>query len=128
MADTGRPPTDWDTVIPKLEEVFALGGSDLEACFYAGISKSTLYRYQEEHPEFCDRKEALKEQPILKARRSVLKGIDEDPELALKFLERRKKAEFSLRTELTGEDGAPLIVAGEVAGKHGIGEATPSAE
>ena len=108
--------------INKLEEIFALGGSDLEACFFAGISRQTLYNYQHDHPEFVERKEELKEQPILKARRSVLKGIDEDPELALKFLERRKKAEFSLRTEVTGEDGKPLIMAGEVAAKHAIGD------
>lgn len=106
----------------KLEEVFALGGSDLEACFYAGISRQTLYNYQHDHPEFVERKEELKEQPILKARRSVLNGIQDDPELALRFLERRKKAEFSLRTEITGEDGKPLIMAGEVAQKHEIGE------
>lgn len=106
--------------VNKLEEVFALGGSDLEACFYAGISRQTLYNYQHDHPEFVERKEELKEQPILKARRSVLNGIDTDPELALKFLERRKKSEFAQRTEMTGAEGKPLIVVGEVADKHNL--------
>lgn len=120
MADVGRPTVFTPETIHKLEEVFALGGSDLEACFYAGISKSALYNYQKDNPDFVERKEALKEQPILKARRSVLKGIDTDPELALKFLERKNKAEFSLRSELTGAEGKPLIVVGEVAEKHNL--------
>ena len=64
----GRPPIMTDDTIKKLEEVFALGGSDSEACFYANISKQTLYNYQKEHPEFVDRKEALKEKPILEAK------------------------------------------------------------
>lgn len=121
MADVGRPTVMTPETISKLEEVFALGGSDLEACFYAGISKDSLYRYQSDNPEFSERKEALKEQPILKARRSVLNGIDGDPELALKFLERRKKSEFSLRTELTGAEGKPIIqIAAEIAEKNNL--------
>lgn len=72
----------------KLEEVFALGGSDKEACFYAGISHQTLYNYQENNPEFVERKEALKETPILKARRTVVKSLEE-PNSAWRMLERK---------------------------------------
>lgn len=86
--------------IARLEEVFGIGGTDREACFYADISQQTLYDYQEKHPEFIERKEALKEKPILKARQSVVKALD-DPEIALKFLERKKKDEFSVRQEVT---------------------------
>jgi len=103
----GRPPIMTDDTIKKLEEVFALGGSDSEACFYANISKQTLYNYQKEHPEFVDRKEALKEKPILKARQTVVKALD-DPKDAQWFLERKRKDEFSLRSELTGPEGELL--------------------
>jgi hypothetical protein len=41
----------------------------------------------------------LKETTIIKARNSVLRGIEDNPELALKYLERKRKAEFSTRTE-----------------------------
>jgi len=54
--------------------------------------------------------EELRESPILIARETVIKGIRRDPDLALRFLERRKKSEFSLRTELTGKDGKDLPV------------------
>ena len=103
----GRPPIMTDDTIKKLEEVFALGGSDSEACFYANISKQTLYNYQKEHPEFVDRKEALKEKPILKARQTVVKALD-DPKDAQWFLERKRKEEFSLRQEVTGPEGELL--------------------
>lgn len=109
MAEIGRPTIMTPETISKLEEVFSIGGSDNEACFYAGIGKSTLYNYQQEHPEFVERKEALKERPILKARQTVVKSLD-DADMALKFLERKKKDEFSLRTELTGQNGEALQI------------------
>lgn len=98
----GRPTIVTDEVILKLEEAFALGCTDLEACFFAKISKSTLYNYQDKNPEFLERKEALKESPVLLARQSVIKEMQTDGNLALKFLERKKKDEFGVRTELSG--------------------------
>lgn len=109
MAEIGRPTIMTPETISKLEEVFSIGGSDNEACFYAGIGKSTLYNYQQEHPEFVERKEALKERPILKARQTVVKSLD-DADMALKYLERKKKDEFSLRTEFTGQNGGPINI------------------
>lgn len=106
-----RPTVMTPEVIAKLEEAFAWGCSDKEACLWAEIAPATLYKYQEEHPEFSERKDALKESPILLARQSVLKGVKASPELALKYLERKKKDEFSLRSELTGADGKDLKTA-----------------
>ncbi len=103
----GRPTVMTPETIDKLEEVFALGGTDEEACFYAGIGKTTLYRYQEENPDFRERKEALKQTTILKARQTVVRSLD-NPDYAFKYLERKKKDEFSLRSELTGPEGELL--------------------
>lgn len=94
----GRPTVMTEAVLNKLEEVFAIGGSDEEACFYADISKQTLYDYQKNNPEFIDRKEALKERPILKARQVIVKSLD-NPEHSKWYLERKKKKEFSPRIE-----------------------------
>jgi len=99
MAKVGRPTVMTEETIRKLEEVFAIGGSDSEACFYADISKESLYAYCREHPEFTDRKEALKEKPILKARQTIVKALD-DPKDAQWFLERKRKNEFSVKQEL----------------------------
>jgi len=105
-----RPTVMTDEVVQKLEYAFALGCSDEEACFYADIAKQTLYNYQEKTEGFLDRKEALKSRPIFLARETLIKGIQRDPDLALKMLERKNKAEFSLRQELTGRDGENIGV------------------
>jgi len=68
-----------------------------------------LYDYAEKYPEFTDRKEALKQRPILKARQTVVKSL-EDTNTAQWYLERKKKVEFSPRTEHTGADGAKLTI------------------
>lgn len=95
-----RPTVMTEETLALLKEAFLLGMTDSEACLYAGdINPSTLYKYQDEHPEFSKRKEQWKQNPILEARQSVLKGIKRDPDLALKFLERKLKDEFSTKTE-----------------------------
>lgn len=104
----GRPTVMTPEVLAKLEEVFAIGGTDLEAIFYADISKDALYDYQKLHPEFTDRKEKLKERPILKARQTIVKGLD-DADNAKWYLERKVKNEFSSRQEMTGKDGKDLV-------------------
>lgn len=106
----GRPTKMTEPTIKKLEEAFAIGATDAEACFYADISHETLYTYQDKNPGFLERKRALKERPVLLARQSVIKGMESDPNLALKYLERRKKDEFGLRHELTGKDGENIGV------------------
>lgn len=100
--------------IVLLEQAFSLGCSDLEACLHADIGKTTLYNYQNDHPEFVERKEQLKERLVLQARSVVADALfKEDKETAKWFLERKKKSEFSTRQEMTGEDGEslqPLVV------------------
>jgi hypothetical protein len=105
----GRPTIMTEDVLHKLEEAFALGCTDGEACLYANIACATLYNYQNAVPEFLERKEELKKTPVLKARTTVVNNLH-DPEIAFKFLERKVKNEFSLKTEseVTGKDGKDL--------------------
>lgn len=86
--DTGREPAIDETILSRLTEAFAIGCTDEEACFYAGISPSTLYRYQENNDIFRELKEYLKLNPILKARVTLYKSLD-DPNFAWKFLQRK---------------------------------------
>ena len=51
---------------------------------------------------------ALRNDPILKARRTLVKSLD-TPQFALEYLKRKKKDEFSDRQELTGKNGEDLI-------------------
>ncbi len=105
----GRPTKMTPETVKKLEEAFAIGASDGEACFYADISRETLNNYQQVNPQFLDRKNALKERPVLLARQTVIKAIESDPLTARWYLERRRKNEFASRQELTGADGERII-------------------
>lgn len=76
MAHVGRPTVMTPDVLAKLEEAFAIGCTDGEAIFYAGISKDAFYDYQKATDGYSERKEALKERPVLKARMTIVKGLD----------------------------------------------------
>ena len=105
----GRPPAIDDNTLRKLEDAFSLGATDNEACFQAGIGKSTLYKYQNEHPEYVERKNQLKEKMIFKARAVIENALNEgDKDTAKWYLERKKKDEFGTRTEITGADGGAI--------------------
>jgi hypothetical protein len=104
-----RPTVMTPEVIAKLEEAFAWGCTDREACLWAGIAEETLYNHQNRNPEFLKRKEALKETPVLIARKSVVTRLGKDSKLSMDYLSRKKKDEFSTRAELTGKDGDQLI-------------------
>ena len=106
----GRPTVITEKVLQKLEDAFAIGSSDREACLMADISPATLYEYQKIHPEFIERKAQLKEMPKYKARATVNKFLSTDPDIAKWYLERKAKDEFSTRVENTGAEGKPLNV------------------
>lgn len=112
----GRKTVMTKVVLGKLEEAFAMGCSDREACLYANINPDTLYSYQQKKPEFSERKKLLKKTPVLKARQTILDSLD-DPKVAMWFLERQAKEEFNLNyikaepridPELTAEERAEL--------------------
>lgn len=107
----GRPTLMTNETVKKLEDAFLYGATDLEACLEAGISKQTLYTYQEKNPEFVDRKELLKNQPRIKAKKVVMKSIEEgDKETSKWYLERRSKDEFSTKTESKMEVELPTPI------------------
>lgn len=104
----GRPTKMTAETIKKLEDAFLLGCTDLEACFAADISHETLYAYCRANPEFSDRKEALKQNPVHKARSVILNALDEgDVATAHKLIDRKEGSKVAV----TGADGGPLSVA-----------------
>ncbi len=72
----GRPTKMTPETIQKLETAFIAGCTDLEACCYADVSKSTLYDYCQDNPEFSERKETLKNQPVMQARFIVQESLN----------------------------------------------------
>ena len=104
----GRPTVMTSDVIAKLEQAFAIDATVVEACSYAEISRDAFYDYLKKEPTFSDRIEDLRNRPILKARQTIVKNL-EQPEGAKWYLERKRKNEFAQRQEFTGKDGADLI-------------------
>lgn len=106
----GRPAKMTLETLQKLEEGFLMSLSDREASLYADIAPSTLYAYCQEHSDFSERKELLKEQVKIKAKSNITKAInDGDKPLSQWYLERKAKDEFSTRTEQTGAGGKDLV-------------------
>lgn len=91
--------------ISKLEQAFSMGCSDLEACLYADIGKTTLYNFQKDNPEFAERKEQLKESLVLKARTVIADALNrKDENTARWYLEKKKRNEFGK------DDGLNIVV------------------
>ena len=97
------------SVLANLDQAFAIGCTDKEACGYADISLDALYRYERKHEAFRNRKQLLKEKPILQARTTVVKGLENDKEFSLKFLERKKRHEFSPHSTVIIDDGKGVL-------------------
>ena len=107
MADSKLTPD----VRSKIEEVAALDGSVREMAYYAGVSHQTVYNWLDPKSDFFDKKlaervEKLRERPVLKARQTIAKSLD-DPQHAKWYLERKRRKEFTAGLDLT-TDGKEL--------------------
>lgn len=102
-----RPTKMTNEVIGKLEQAFAFGCSDLEACRFADINPDTLYDYCKKNPEFSERKAQLKLDPVLKAKKTLFESLN-DVKVAQWFLERKCRDEFNIKVENTTENNIPL--------------------
>jgi len=98
-----------DDMRSKIEEVAALDGSVEEMAYYCDVSRQTIYNWLEEDKALFGKVERLRERPVLKARQTISKALDQ-PQHAQWYLSRKKKLEFSERVEQTGANGAPLLV------------------
>ena len=90
----GRPTIMTDAVVAKLEQGFKIGLNDTECCAYAGISRDALYDYIKKYPEFGDKKEEWKLNPIAKAKYTVFQNLD-DVRTAQWYLEKKCGNEFA---------------------------------
>lgn len=99
----GRPTIMTPENIDKLEQGFLMGFNDIEACLFAGIGKTALYSYQEKHPEFTERKEALKKNITMMSKKVNYDCLkDNDKDVAKWILERRDD-EYVKKTESKNE-------------------------
>jgi hypothetical protein len=107
----GRPTVINRLVLSELKIAYSVDSTDKEACSLAGISEKTLYNYQNRNPDFIQQKQAWKNEVILKAREQLVKAIENNGRLALKYLERKLPKEFgcdSVRARCGGGDSPEL--------------------
>jgi hypothetical protein len=107
-----------DPIKLSLSYAFSMNCNITEACKIAGISSSAFWkRYPRGHP-FHDRIAQLRGTPSINAKIALDKALKraakngtENIDLALKYLERVNRDEFSLRSEhVGGEATRPLVI------------------
>lgn len=106
----GRKTVVTKAVVGKLKEGAALDATVSEMCLLAGISRDTYYAYVKKDKKFTDRIEQLRSYPFLKARTAIISALSTNPELALKYLERKLTKEFAplVRQAPTDNEGNNL--------------------
>ena len=108
----GRPPKSTPMTLKKLEEAFAIDATIEEACFYADISPQTYYEWVKKNPKLNERFKALRNTPVLLARRTVV-GALKQPSVAFEYLKRKKRKEFGDSIDHT-TDGEKFEITGIV--------------
>lgn len=113
MAEVGRPTIMDELTLKKLDECFANGATDIQACFIANISTQTLYNYQHEHPEYVERKQALKDMIAYQAKLKIKHDLETElgSKTAQWYLERKDK-DFKQKKDITSNDETlnPVLV------------------
>lgn len=97
----GSPSVITMDLLNKLREAFLIGANDEQACAYANIAPSTLYKYQKEYPGFIEYKTAWKQNPILTAKNTIAKALGSDVVTARWYLEKKQADEFGSKDEQT---------------------------
>jgi hypothetical protein len=73
---SGRPSVLTPDTIAKLEVAFICSATDQEACVFAGIHPSSLYRYLERFPEYRERIQGLKGMVKLLAKLTIYRELE----------------------------------------------------
>ncbi len=97
----GRQTVITPQALDRLCTAFSYAFTDEEACAYAGISASSLYRYCDKNPRFRQRKEGLKMWPTIHAKMHIGDAIDSGNLKLSRWWLERKDPEFSKRRRNT---------------------------
>lgn len=87
-------------VLQLLRQAFGIGCTVKEACIYAGIGETTYYEWREADQKLAAELDKIRQYPVLKAKKVIIDAIELGDVNTVKwYLERKKKDEFSVRTE-----------------------------
>jgi len=82
----------------KLRQAFSIGCTVDEALCYAEMRKTEWLEFLSKNADFLHEIEQMRLKPLVKARFAAVKSLDNVKD-AQWYLERKKKDEFSLKTE-----------------------------
>lgn len=98
-----------EKTLAELEARYRDGATTLEA-IDGLMSESTYFKHLKENEEFSERMKLARDYITEIARGVVARRIKKgDPDVSKWWLERKKKDEFSTRSEVTGKDGEALL-------------------
>ena len=89
----GRPSVMTEEKLEQLRQAFLWGATDEEACIYAMVHPATYYLYCKANPGFYEQIKKCKQDPILRAKKTVSENIKELG-TAKWYLEKKLKNEF----------------------------------
>lgn len=104
----GRPTKITQGIVDKLRQAFAIDATVEEACFYAGINKTTYYNWTKAHPDLFNDLEQLRLTPILTARQTIMNAAKTDVNTAKWLLERKRKKEYTAGHQLLDDEGKAM--------------------
>lgn len=105
----GRPSKLTPEVRRKIEEVAALDGTIEEMAYYADVDKTSIYNWFKEDNQFFNLIQKLRERPVLKARQSAIKHIEDNYQNAMDYLKRKRKSEFGDESTVNHTLPQPLL-------------------
>lgn len=85
--------------VAKLKPYLEKGATVHDACISAGIPYRTVKDYMADREDVRQKIKEFENLSIWEARKCLSKGVKKDPALALKYLERKRKNEFSTKIE-----------------------------
>jgi hypothetical protein len=104
----GRPKIDLQAEFEKIKPFLKVGYSLHKACILGRVNYTTLYNYYKEDEEFRNMVERERNLVNVLARQVIIEKIrdEKDSRLALEWLDRMEKDDFSkkLELELTNEN------------------------
>lgn len=100
---------DVNEYLANIEPFMQQGLTMHEACLQSYTPYRTMKDYYDNDEAVRIKVQRMEQYAVVVAKETLLKGIKRDPNLALKYLERKKKDEFSLRTETDVTSGGEKI-------------------
>jgi hypothetical protein len=113
MATRGRKTKRTPEVEKIIIDALSIGLSIEDACDYARITTTTFHAWRNQFPDFSDSCKRAETLLIVRSAARLSKEVnnqDGDWKSAIEVLKRRRRNEWSDRTEVTGKDGGDISI------------------